>query len=71
VNKKQISPLAAFLAARVDYAVEGGVAVNAHGYLRATNDLNLFIRHRTSKVVIPKRSDGRTSLIFSKDKRGR
>jgi hypothetical protein len=44
MNPKQISLLAAFLAARVDYAVVGGVAVNAHGYVRATNDLDIFIR---------------------------
>lgn len=41
---KQISLLAAFHAADVEYAVVGGVAVNAHGYVRATNDLDLFIR---------------------------
>jgi hypothetical protein len=44
MNKKQISLLAAFAAAKVEYAVVGGVAVNAHGYVRATNDLNIFIR---------------------------
>ena len=44
MNEKQISLLAAFLAAGVEFAVVGGVAVNAHGYLRATNDLDLFIR---------------------------
>ena len=44
MNSTQISLLAAFLAAHVDYVVVGGVAVNAHGYLRATNDLDLFIR---------------------------
>jgi hypothetical protein len=44
MNSKQISVLAAFAAARVEFAVVGGVAVNAHGYLRATNDLDVFIR---------------------------
>ncbi len=44
MNSKQISLLAAFLAGHVDYVVVGGVAVNAHGYIRATNDLDLFIR---------------------------
>jgi hypothetical protein len=44
MNEKQISLLAAFLAAGVEYAVVGGVAVNAHGYVRATNDLDIFIR---------------------------
>jgi hypothetical protein len=44
MNKKQISLLAALAAAKVEYAVVGGVAVNAHGYVRATNDLDIFIR---------------------------
>ncbi len=44
MNEKQISLLAAFAAANVDYAIVGGVAVNAHGYARATNDLDIFIR---------------------------
>jgi hypothetical protein len=41
---RQISVLAAFAAARVEYAVVGGVAVNRHGYVRATRDLDIFIR---------------------------
>ena len=44
MNSKQISLLAAFHAAKVEYAVVGGLAVNAHGYTRATNDLDVFIR---------------------------
>jgi hypothetical protein len=44
MNEKQISLLAAFAAAKVEYAIVGGVAVNAHGYMRATNDLDIFIR---------------------------
>lgn len=44
MNEKQISLLAAFAAARVEYAVVGDVAVNAHGYVRATHDLDIFIR---------------------------
>ena len=44
MNEKQISLLAAFAAARVEFAVVGGVAVNAHGYVRATHDLDIFIR---------------------------
>jgi hypothetical protein len=44
INRGQISLLAAFAAARVEFAVVGGVAVNAHGYLRATHDLDIFIR---------------------------
>ncbi len=39
MNSKQISLLAAFLAANVEYVVVGGVAVNVHGYLRATTTL--------------------------------
>ncbi len=44
MHSKQISVLAAFLAAKVDYAVVGGVAVITHGYVRTTNDLDIFIR---------------------------
>jgi len=44
MNEKQISLLAAFAAAKVDYAIVGDVAVNAHGYVRATRDLDIFIR---------------------------
>lgn len=44
MNEKQISLLAAFAAAGVEYAVVGGVAVNTHGYARATHDLDIFIR---------------------------
>ena len=44
MNSKQISLLAAFAAAGVEYAVVGGVAVNTHGYARATHDLDIFIR---------------------------
>ena len=44
MKTNQISLLAAFVAAKVEFAVVGGVAVNIHGYMRATNDLDLFIR---------------------------
>lgn len=44
MNSKQISLLAAFAAAGVEYAVVGGVAVNTHGYARTTHDLDIFIR---------------------------
>jgi hypothetical protein len=44
MQSKQISLLAAFAEARVEYAVVGGIAVNAHGYLRTTRDLDVFIR---------------------------
>ena len=49
MNEKQISLLAAFAAAKVEYAVVGGVAVNAHGYVRATHDLDIFIRPTEKK----------------------
>ena len=44
MNSQQISLFAAFLESNVEYAVVGGIAVNMHGYLRATNDLDIFIR---------------------------
>ena len=44
MESDQISLLVALLAAHVDYGVVGGVAVNAYGYLRATQDLDVFIR---------------------------
>ena len=44
MNKKQTSLLAAFAGTGVEYAVVGGVAVNAHVYVRATHDLDIFIR---------------------------
>jgi hypothetical protein len=44
MNSKQISLLAAFAAAKVEFAVVGGVAVIAHGYVRTTRDLDIFIR---------------------------
>ena len=39
-----LSLFAAFHEAGVEYAVVGGVAVNAHGFLRQTRDLDVFIR---------------------------
>jgi Nucleotidyl transferase of unknown function (DUF2204) len=44
MTSKRISVLAAFAAAGVEFAVVGGVAVIAHGYVRTTNDLDIFIR---------------------------
>jgi len=46
MNEKQISLLAAFAAAKVEYAVVGGVAVNVHGYVRAHQRLDIFIRQQ-------------------------
>ncbi len=43
-RSEQVSLFAAFLKAGVEYAVVGGVAVNAHGFVRNTRDLDLFIR---------------------------
>ena len=41
---EQLSLFAAFAAAGVEYAVVGGVAVNAYGHVRNTRDLDIFIR---------------------------
>jgi hypothetical protein len=43
-RSEQLSLFAAFAAARVEYVVVGGVAVNAHGFVRNTRDLDLFLR---------------------------
>ena len=37
--------------AGVRYLIAGGLAVNAHGYMRATNDLDLVIALETNNVV--------------------
>jgi Nucleotidyl transferase of unknown function (DUF2204) len=44
MTEKQASLLATLLAAGAEVVVVGGVAVNAHGYLRATRDLDIFFR---------------------------
>lgn len=44
MNSRQIGLLAAFVAAKVEFVIVGGVAVNVHGYARATFDLDIFIR---------------------------
>jgi predicted nucleotidyltransferase len=43
-RSEQLSLFAALSAQNVEYAVVGGVAVNAHGFIRNTNDLDVFIR---------------------------
>ncbi|MEZ2347784.1 hypothetical protein [Terriglobus sp. RCC_193] len=43
-REEQLSLFAAFHAVGVEYAVVGGVAVNAHGFIRNTWDLDIFIR---------------------------
>ena len=44
MNSRQIGLFAALHEKGAEYAVVGGVAVQAYGYIRATLDLNLFIR---------------------------
>ena len=44
MTPQQLSLFAALTEAKVQYAVVGGVAVNAYGYIRATQDLDIFIR---------------------------
>lgn len=43
-RNEQLSLFAAFHAAGVEYVVVGGVAVNAHGFVRNTRDLDIFLR---------------------------
>ena len=44
MNPSEKAVLSALSAAKAEYAVVGGVAVIAHGYLRTTRDLYIFIR---------------------------
>lgn len=44
MTPEQLSLFAALNEAKVEFAVVGGVAVNAYGYVRATQDLDIFIR---------------------------
>lgn len=44
MHQDHLSLLTSLLAAGVELVVVGGVAVNAHGYVRATNDIDIFIR---------------------------
>jgi hypothetical protein len=43
-RSERASLFAAFLTAGVEYVVVGGVAVQAHGFLRHTSDLDIFMR---------------------------
>ncbi len=43
-RSEQLGLFAAFRAESVEYAVVGGVAVNAHGFIRNTRDLDVFLR---------------------------
>ena len=44
MNRRQLALLSALLHAGVEFAIVGGVAVIAHGYIRMTADLDVFIR---------------------------
>lgn len=50
INEKQIGLFNALLIAGAEFVVVGGVAVNFHGYVRATYDLDIFIRPRLSNA---------------------
>jgi hypothetical protein len=52
INPKQTSLLAAFLDAKAEFAVVGGIAVIAHGYVRATSDIDLFIRPTLENALL-------------------
>jgi hypothetical protein len=43
--------LAALQRENVDYVLVGGVAVGLHGFERATNDIDLFVRPTTDNVM--------------------
>ncbi len=43
-RNEQLGLFAALLTTGVDYVVVGGVAVNAHGFVRNTRDLDVFFR---------------------------
>lgn len=43
-RSEQLLLFAALNAEAVEYAVVGGMAVNAHGYIRTTSDLDIYIR---------------------------
>lgn len=43
--------LAAFERERVEYVLVGGVAVNFHGLIRATEDLDIFVRPTAENVA--------------------
>jgi predicted nucleotidyltransferase len=44
VTQTQLTLFAALNSGNVEYLVVGGVAVNAYGYIRSTQDLDIFIR---------------------------
>jgi hypothetical protein len=50
INQHHLGLFSALLAAGVEFAVVGGVAVNVHGYVRATYDLDIFVRPTVSNA---------------------
>jgi hypothetical protein len=50
MNQRQIGLFGALLTAGVEFAVVDGVAVNVHGFARATYDLDVFIRPTVSNA---------------------
>ncbi len=44
IRSEQVGFFAALLAHRAEFVVVGGVAVNAHGFVRNTRDLDVFLR---------------------------
>jgi predicted nucleotidyltransferase len=43
-DERQVAILAALLHHGVEFVVVGGLAVNAHGYVRESSDMDLFVR---------------------------
>jgi hypothetical protein len=66
----------AFERAKVDYVLVGGVAVNLHGILRATEDIGFFVRPEPENVERLKRAlkslwdDPEIDEISAEDSRG-
>jgi hypothetical protein len=50
MNERHLGLFNLFLTAGVEFIVVGGVAVNIHGYVRATYDLDIFIRPTPSNA---------------------
>ena len=74
VRSQQLSLFAALHAHGVEYVVVGGVAVNAHGYVRNTSDLDIFFRpslenaaalfHALESVSVPLDGMDSTDLLI-------
>lgn len=52
VRTQQLLLFAALSAHGVEYVVVGGVAVNAHGYVRNTRDLDIFFRRSIDNATL-------------------